>query len=290
MLTLNADGTYTYVPAPGFTGTVPVLYFVKDDNINPAKDPATLTIEVIGRPSPFMNNPPVAQDDTKSGLQDSTVTGNVILPNDTDPDGDPLKVSSALADLDGDGQIDDVLPLMTATVIYGINFAGDTVVAGVMTLNMDGSYTFDADPLFTGKVPVDYTIMDPGGLMDAARLVITIEPNNGNTTFTNDDANLGLRDVNQTGNILTNDDDPEGDPQTVDSIYIDTNGDGIAEAVAPGAVPIPVYQGGILIGAIQIDHTTGAYVWDPAVDFIGTAVIPYKAVDSKGPLCRVAIR
>ena len=92
-LTLNANGTYTYVPASGFMGTVPAVYTITDNNVLPASDTATLTIEVIAD-QPLLNDPPVAQDDTNTTEQDTPVSDSV-LPNDSDPDGDPLTVTSA---------------------------------------------------------------------------------------------------------------------------------------------------------------------------------------------------
>src|SRR5690606_15488671 len=45
-LTLNADGSFTYVPEPGFDGTVTFTYLATDGTDDSL--PATVTIEVIG--------------------------------------------------------------------------------------------------------------------------------------------------------------------------------------------------------------------------------------------------
>ena len=60
----------------------------------------------------------MANDDTNTTEQDVTVGGNV-LPNDSDPDGDAITVTSALADTDGDDSVDDTLPVGIPTPIYG---------------------------------------------------------------------------------------------------------------------------------------------------------------------------
>ena len=73
-ITLNANGTYTYVPAAGFTGTVPVVYTATDNNVMPATDSATLTIEVT-KDTPDVNDPPLAQDDTASTEAGTPVSG-----------------------------------------------------------------------------------------------------------------------------------------------------------------------------------------------------------------------
>ena len=144
------------------------------------------------RPSddPTQNDPPVANDDTNTTEINTNVTANLIDPNDTDPDGDALTVIGALADTDGDGIVDDVLPVGTITPIYGTDEDGNTVLAGEMILNAAGDYLFDPAPHFTGEVPIDYTISDGNGGTDDATLTITIEPDNGNVTYANDDACL----------------------------------------------------------------------------------------------------
>ena len=83
--------------------------------------------------------------------------------------------------------------------------------------------------------------------------------------------------MNQTGNILTNDNDPEGDDQDVSQI--DTDGDGVPDTTPVALTPITITQGGTTIGTLTLDPETGAYIWAPEQDFIGTAVIPYTATD-----------
>ena len=48
------------------------------------------------------------------------------------------------------------------------------MAAGTITLNANGTYTFDPVPTYIGEVPVRYTISDPGGLTDNAVLTITV--------------------------------------------------------------------------------------------------------------------
>ena len=113
--------------------------------------------------------------------------------------------------------------------------------------------------------------------MDSATLTITVDPNLGNATYANDDANSGLQGQPQTGNILSNDNDPELDDQDVGQI--DSNGDGTPDTVPVAGVPIPITQGGSPIGTLTLDPETGAYMWQPVPGFVGTAVIEYTATD-----------
>ncbi|MBK8458534.1 MAG: cadherin-like domain-containing protein [Phyllobacteriaceae bacterium] len=112
-LTLNGYGTYSFDAsnaayqhlAQGATGTVVANYTVTDEH--GATSTSTLTITLTGT-----NDAPVAVADTKSGSEDAIITGTVA--NDTD--------------------IDD-----SAILTYTLNAS----VAG-LTLNGDGSYSFDA--------------------------------------------------------------------------------------------------------------------------------------------------
>ncbi|TAD88213.1 MAG: hypothetical protein EAY75_05530, partial [Bacteroidetes bacterium] len=254
-VTLNSNGTYTYIPANNFQGTTPFAYTITDNNTSPATSSATVAIEVIPESVPGVNEPPVANDDTNTTEQDVNVSGSV-LPNDSDPDGDVITVTSSLADTDGDGQVDDPLTLGTPTSVQGTSASGETVPAGTITLNSNGTYTFDPLPTFTGTVPVQYTISDPLGLTDNAVLTITVIPNLGNTTFANDDANSGPQGVAQTGNLLTNDFDPEGNIQTVTAALNSANTALVVNGVTANVLP----SGGTLVL-----FANGAYNYTPAV-------------------------
>lgn len=276
-ITLNIDGTYTFIPSDNYVGSVPIEYIAWDDNSNPATDNATLDIDVIPLNDPSNNQPPVANDDTNTTEEDVTVSDNVIVPNDTDPDGDNLIVVSALVDTDGDGILNNPLSIGTPTDIYGLNTDGVTTLAGQMTMNPNGDYTFDPIPGFTGEILLEYTIEDPSTASDSAVLTIDIEIGTDNNTYANDDANAGEQDVDLTGNILTNDHDPEADDQDV--LMIDTDGDGIPDTTPVDGVPETITNNGITLGTLTIDSATGIYLWNPEPTFIGTANIVYTATD-----------
>ncbi|TVR14956.1 MAG: T9SS C-terminal target domain-containing protein, partial [Balneolaceae bacterium] len=160
-------------------------------------------------------------------------------------------------------------------------FDKDENEAGEITLNSDGTWTFDPEPGFTGDVPVEYTIEDPDELSDDATLTITVVPDVGNQTFANDDANLGSQGETLDGNILDNDFDPEGDTQTV--TFIDTNGDGTPDTAPTAGTEIDIEQDGEVIGTLTLDPATGDYIWEPEPDFVGTAVIAYEVCDDGTP-------
>ena len=83
-VTINANGTYTYTPAAGFTGEDTFIYTVCDNH--GACDDASVTVEVMPLPTTG-NDAPVAINDAYQGTVNKTVTGNVKS-NDLDVDGD----------------------------------------------------------------------------------------------------------------------------------------------------------------------------------------------------------
>ncbi len=85
-----------------------------------------------------------------------------MLPNDTDVEGNPLTITSASIDTDGDG-IADPLVLGTPTAITDLG--GNPI--GTLTVAANGDVTFDPAPNYTGPIPsLTYT---PDGTAAAPR-------------------------------------------------------------------------------------------------------------------------
>ena len=275
-LAINEDGEYTFTPATGYTGDVPAVTYEVTDATG-ATDIASLDLDVIPTNDPATDQAPVANDDTNTTDQDVTVTGNFIDGNDSDPDTpqDDLVVT-AVSGLDVNGDPLAIIPDDPAVNIYD----EDGTIAGTITVGTDGSYTFDPAPTFTGDVPVSYTIQDPEGNSGTADLTLTVNPDPSGTTnnsYTNDDASSGPAGEDLTGNVLTNDNDPEGDDQ--DITLIDTDGDGVPDATPVAGVPTTITQGGVPVGTLTVDPETGIYVWTPEDGFVETVAIPYTACD-----------
>ncbi len=152
LLTPNGDGTVTYDPSGRFDvlrdGDVAVdtFEYTIDDGMG-GTDAATVTVEVTG-----VDDAPVAAADEASTSEDGPVT-IALLTNDTDAEGDPLAIT-------------------------GVDDAG---TIGLVTLNGDGTVTYDPDGRFEalsdGETATDtfrYTVSDGTGLTDTATVTVTV--------------------------------------------------------------------------------------------------------------------
>jgi methionine-rich copper-binding protein CopC len=122
-LTFNADGSFTYTPTPGFSGTDSFTYTAHD--AFQGSNVATVTIHV--------HAPPVAVVDSYNVTEGATLTVAApgVLGNDSDPGGLPL------------------------TAVLG---AGPS--HGTLTFNADGSFTYRPTPGFSGTDSFTYTAHD----------------------------------------------------------------------------------------------------------------------------------
>lgn len=182
-LAQNADGSFTYTPNTNFHGEDTYTYQVCDP-AGLCSNPATVTISVIS-----VNDPPIADNDTATVNEDSSVTINV-LGNDSDPDGDTLTMSLK-----------------------------DEPNHGTLVKNPDGTFTYKPNENFNGTDSFTYSVCDSGGLCNDATVTITVNPVN-DPPVAGDDAYSTDEDVQLTidaPGVLGNDSDPDGDTLTVSS-------------------------------------------------------------------------
>ena len=186
---VNQDGTITYTPVDGFTGTDSFTYQINDGT----NAPVAATVEVnVSDP----NQPPVAVDDTASTLLNTAVNIDV-LDNDTDPEGDALTVT-----------IDQ----------QGAN--GEAVV------NQDGTITYTPVDGFTGTDTITYQINDGTNAPVAATVEVNVTEPDSALIATDDTASTAPNTAIDI-NVLANDIDPEGDPLTVTLDQQATNGEAV---------------------------------------------------------------
>ena len=164
-ITINANGSYSFVPLTNFTGAVNTITYTLSDGIATAT--TTLNITVIATntaPTGVPNTNTTPEDVTLTVADGATgVTGDLLV-NDTDPENDPLTITKfTIAGIAGDQAL--------ATPISIIN-------VGIITINANGSYTFVPVADYNGTVPqITYTLSD-GSLTATTTLDITVTPVN----------------------------------------------------------------------------------------------------------------
>jgi len=174
-VTVTVDNKILYTPTPGYNGPDTFTYTITDADGQTAT--ATVTVEV----GP-LNDAPIALPDT--AVAGSTPIDIAVLGNDSDPDGDPLTVSS-------------VTPPSSGTV----------------TINPDGTLRYTPEPGFIGEATFSYTISDGQGGMATATVTVAVGVGNRPPVAQPDGATVGTAAVDIP--VLANDSDPDGDPLTV---------------------------------------------------------------------------
>ncbi len=161
-----------------------------------------------------------AYNDINQTPEGVSVSGDVSTNDENIVDTNPI-VSAEYYDASGAPQN---LPLGTATTVYGDNGAE----AGTMTLNSDGTYTFEPKAGFTGDVPFTYVAKNANGVTDSATLDIKVIPHHGsgnNPPIAQDDTHTVEQGQTATVPILDNDSDPDGDNLTVKEVKgLNSNG------------------------------------------------------------------
>jgi VCBS repeat-containing protein len=187
----NADGTFTYTPAPDFNGTDSFTYTLDDGEFT---DTATVTITVNA-----VNDAPAGIDDTAATGEDTPVT-IAVLANDTDIEGDTLTVA-AFTDADH----------------------------GAVVLNLDDTFTYTPNPNYFGPDAFSYAVSDGNGGFDTATVFLTVSPVN-DAPVANDDALAAVEDTPVTyaaAQLLANDLDVEDDTLIIASVTSGAGGTAI---------------------------------------------------------------
>ncbi len=182
VLALNANGTFTYTPDVGFSGSDSFVYRLLDGN--GGTDTATATITVVG-----VNVAPVAADDAFASVQGAAVVGNVLAANGSGPD------------TDADG---DTLVVATTPVLGPSN--------GGVEIKGNGAFIYTPDSEFFGTDSFAYRVEDGNGGTDTATVTITVAENlavvatnsSGNDVINGDGTTVVRYDQNVTARIFAN--------------------------------------------------------------------------------------
>lgn len=219
---VNPGGSITYTPPRNFTGTVTIVYEICDDD----NDCDTATLTIIITPLP---DPPIARNDPSVITSEGVATTTEVMANDSDPDGDPIRVVSVTKPDNGAVKINK--PEYTVTYTPTTNFSGIDVFA--------------------------YTISDPGGLTDTARVTVTVLATN-DPPIAQPDAITTAEDSSEQILVLANDTDPDLPDDTLDIV----------------AVSQPLHGTAVISGTVII--------YTPVEDYAGPDEFTYTISDSQG--------
>lgn len=174
-LTMNADGSFSYVPNANFNGADSFTYRVSDGTSESSL--ATVAITVMP-----VNDAPMASGDSYTVNEDAVlnISGPGVLANDSDPDGDPL----------------------SAVLVTG-------PLHGTLTLGADGSFVYTPSANYNGNDSFTYKASD--GSQESQEVTVSIVVNPiPDAPVTGADLYSSGEDSTLSGNVLENDFDLEG--------------------------------------------------------------------------------
>lgn len=223
------DGTGSPVADSNGNGLDGRVVFV-DENGDPDGRILNFTeIESIVGDDPINLAPEAAADAFETGEDDPANIGNVLA-NDTDAENDPLTVAAVNGDPAG----------------VGAPIAANG--GGLVTINADGSISFDPNGEFESLAPgeianvtVTYTATTPDGATSDATVTITVKGVNDDPTATDNTYVVSLDETagDIDGNVISDDtgagvdNDPEGDALTI--VAVGGNPANVGQSVAGSA-------------------------------------------------------
>ncbi len=169
---INDDGTLSYEPDAGFTGTDTITYTISDPS--GATSTATVAVSVAS-----VDQTPVANPDTADVDEDDSVIIDVLA-NDTDPD----------------------------TPVEELVVTEATAPNGEVEINDDGTLSYTPDPDFNGEDQITYTVSDPDGNTATGTATVDVAPINDAPEAVDDSATTDEGET-VTIDVLANDSDVE---------------------------------------------------------------------------------
>ena len=246
--TINPNGTITFTPNNGFTGTASYQYVICDNGIPALCDTATDFV-IIAVP-PGMNRPPVALDDIAVPVNVDQVAFVPVLDNDSDPEGTPLTINLLGA------------PMLSPAGSGVISLQGQEVV-------------FTPTPGFAGTVTFKYSVCDTAPAVAAGCTPLQIACDTAQVTVQIiNQPPVAIDDTDSTTvntmvmiDILSNDFDPDGLP--LDSANIMTGKNAVLAMMGMSA------KG----GTITI-NASGVATYTPPLNYVGLDTFYYKVCDT----------
>jgi VCBS repeat-containing protein len=253
LLTLNADGSFSYVPVLNFSGTDSFTYLVLDGT--DSSGPITVTIDLNG-----VEDSPVASDDAYAVAEDGLLApapAAGVLANDSDPDGDGL----------------------TASLVTGPTSATS------FALNANGSFSYRPVADHQGPDSFSYRAFDGTGYSAAVTVTIDVTQVPDAPAAT-DDAYAISEDgslVAGAPGVLGNDTDADGDPLTASMVT--TTAHGSLSLAADGSftyAPAGNYHGTDTFTYTAADGTSSSVAATVTFTVLPVNDPPQPAADSAG--------
>ncbi|NBX85661.1 MAG: tandem-95 repeat protein, partial [Proteobacteria bacterium] len=182
---LNSDGTITFTPTNGFTGTGSYSYTITDDKGGTST--AEVFIEIVPN-TPF--NSVIAADDAVTVPEAGRSININVRSNDSDPQGDSFVVTR---------------------IVNGPD-------RGTAVLNSDGTITYQSVGTTGYFTTVTYEIEDARGAKDTAVVTIEVKPAINTLDAIDDTGEIIPAGATKAFNVVNNDVDPQGDAFQITSI------------------------------------------------------------------------
>lgn len=236
LLTVNANGSYTYNPngqfeslsQGGANGSDSFSYTVSDGNGGTATATVAITITPV-------NDAPTAQDANLAASEDGVSVTTGVLADDPDSDNNP------------------------ANLTYSITSPPSQ---GTAQSNDDGTFTFNPSGAFQSlsqgqvvQIAFDYQALDLHGASSTGTVTVDVTGVNDAPTAA-DDVDSVFENLTLTGDVLTNDDD-------VDLL------DSLAVSAVNGLAANVNQQITLTSGALLTLNANGGYTYDPNGAFNG---------------------
>jgi uncharacterized delta-60 repeat protein len=239
-VTVNANGSFVYTPAPDFFGTDTFTYRAFDGELYSA--PATVTITVTPVP-----DPPVGVADTFAAIEDTALVVAIpgVMANDYDPDQLPI------------GNI-------TGLTVERVTTSPASPANGTLTLNANGSFTYTPKLNFFGTDNFSYRVKDATGRYSQTTVVtLNVAPVNDAPVITQG-ASVSV--------TMDEDNAPLAFALTLTATDIDHTGDDLTWSIAS--------QGSNGSASVSGTGASKSISYTPTLDYYGTDSFVVRVTDS----------
>ncbi|HRQ42523.1 MAG TPA: Ig-like domain-containing protein [Chloroflexota bacterium] len=207
-LSLNSNGSFTYIPPANWSGITTFSYYAYDGQANSNTAVVTLTVTAV-------NDAPIVVNDAYTTTEDMplSIAAPGVLGNDSDVEGDAI---TAVLDTD--------------------------VTNGTLSLNSDGSFSYTPDADFCGTDSFTYYANDGQDDSSVATVTFTITCVN-DAPIANDDTAATDEDTAINITVLDNDVDVDGDSLTVTAISTPATGSTSTDGTTVTYTPVNLVVG-----------------------------------------------